>query len=479
MHKDRIRRVFGQPVTRRQALKGLGAAAGIALLAPGLPGCGDSDVAPSGQTPELQPEELDIDTLVLVMMENRSFDHYYGALRLEEQRAVDGLQAGFSNPGPGETSVPIFHLDPRCIADPPHSWDSSRLQINGGRNDGFVQAHAARVGAGLAHQVMGYHNRAQLPFGYGLADEFVICQRWFCSVLGPTWPNRFYLHSAQSNGRMNNAFPETPSGFTWPTLYDRLAAAGIEWGYYYTDVPFLTLFGNVRRQHRTYPLANFFEAARSGQLPPVTVVDPGFGLNDDHPPHDIHLGQAFVSSVLHALGQSPQWARSLFILTYDEHGGFFDHVAPPTVDDERASVGFNQLGVRVPGVIVSPYAKRGFVSSTLYEHSSWPAFVEWLFGLEPLTVRDANANIFLDTFDVDRVRRHDPRPFPSLPIIEVDPDIPPECLAFQAGAAQDIELYADAGGVPPELDLRRESATTLRMINRELLRLGGARTRND
>jgi phospholipase C len=480
MQRERIRRVFGQPLTRRQTLKGISALAGTALLGSTLPACGDDDgTSPANsESASLQPEELAIETVVMVMMENRSFDHYFGALSLEERRAADGLRATFTNPRPDGTRVSPFRLDPRCVADPRHGWDASRRQVNGGRNDGFVREHYDAVGPSAGDQVMGYHNRAQLPFIYGLADEFVICDRWFCSVLGPTWPNRFYLHSAQSNGRMNNAFPETGGGFTWRTIYDSLAAAGIDWRYYYIDLPFLTLFSSVRRQNRFADIRQFFEDARSGTLPPVVVVDPGFQYNDDHPPHDIHLGQAFISSIVHALGQSPQWSRSMLILTYDEHGGFFDHVPPPQVEDERAVLGFNQLGVRVPGVIVSPFTRRGVVSSTLYEHSSFPAFIEWLFGLEPLTVRDANANVFLDTFDVGRVRRNDPRAFPALPVIEVESEIPAECIPFDPIVPQDIGLFADAGGVPAALDLRSSAPDAVRAINRELLRMGGARPRH-
>jgi phospholipase C len=475
MRRERIRRVYGRSITRRQVLKGIGAATGAALLGPTLHACGGSGSTETTDVPQLEPEELDIDTLVIVMMENRSFDHYYGALRLEEERAVDGLQADFANPRSDGSRAAVFQLASRCVDDPPHGWDSSRRQVNDGLNDGFVREHHARVGAAAGDEVMGYHNRAQLPVLYGLSDEFVLCDRWFSSVLGPTWPNRFYLHSAQANGRRNNNFPETGAGFQWPTLYDRLAQAGIGWQYYYTDLPFLILFGNVRRRQTFATITDFHEQARSGTLPPVCVVDPGFGLNDDHPPHDFHLGQAFLSSIVHALGQSPQWSRSMLIITYDEHGGFYDHVPPPRVEDERADLGFDQLGVRVPGVIVSPYAKRGHVSSLLYEHSCWPAFVGWLFGLEPLTVRDANANLFLDALDVDRVRRHDPRPFPTLPVVEVDNQIPPECLRFQP--AQEIELFANAGGVPAALDLRPQGPETLRRINRELLRMRGARLR--
>jgi len=473
---ERARRLMGG-VTRRQALQQIGAAAGALTLAPLWSGCGD-DGEGAGES-VLQPQDLRIDTVVLVMMENRTFDHFLGSLSLHEGRAVDGLRAEFWNPRPDGSRVPVFPLGPRCVADPPHGWEASFRQVNDGRMDGFVREHAADAGPEHGDEVMGYYRREQLPIYYAMADEFVLCQRWFCSVRGPTWPNRMYLHAAQSAGRKNNDSP-SPPGFRFPTIYDSLEAAGIDWKYYYTDLPFLALWASLRsKTNRLRPVEEFFEDARSGQLPPVTVVDPGFTLNDDHPPHDIQLGQAFIAAVLRTLGNSPQWQRSLFILTYDEHGGFFDHVPPPTIPDERADQGFGALGPRVPSFLVSPWAKRGFVSSTLYEHSCFPAFVEFLFGLEPLTMRDAQANLFLDAFDRDRLARNDPRPFPSFPSLQVDPEPAPECVALGApsgaGAIQDIERWANTGALPRELDRRKHGRETLAYINKQLVQSGWAR----
>jgi phospholipase C len=478
------RRADGRGMTRRQALRKIGAVAGAAALAPVLQACGGSVVPEEdASSSSLEPADLRVDTLVVVMMENRSFDHYFGARRLLEGRPVDGLQASFSNPRPDGTPVPPFALADRCVQDPPHGWDASHRQVDDGRMDGFVREHWADVGALHGDQVMGYLQRSQLPVSYALADEFALCERWFCSVRGPTWPNRFYLHAAQSNGRKNNDFP-SPPGFKFKTIYDTLEEAGIDWKYYYTDLPFLALFASLQRKtQRQATIQQFFDDARAGTLPKVCVVEPGFGLNDDHPPHDIQLGQAFISSVVNALGQSPQWSRSMLVLAYDEHGGFFDHVLPPTVDDERSADGFGALGMRVPGLIVSPWARRGFLSQTLYEHSSVPALIEFLHGLSPLTVRDANANYFLDVFDRDRLNRNDPRPFPSLPVIEVDAQPPAECVPFLGGstgiggggALQDIEDFADAGGIPGDLDLRPQLPQTLQAIHAELVRLGGAR----
>lgn len=480
-HGEKKRRI-----SRREALKHIGAVAGAMAIAPWVMGCGDDGDPPLQSAPmpipTPAPEELKVDTVVVVMMENRTFDHYFGSLSLHEGRPVNGLSATFSNPRPDGSPVHVFPLNDRCVEDPPHSWEASFRQVNDGKMDGFVREHWAAVGATHGDQVMGYYQRHQLPFYYALADEFVLCERWFCSVRGPTWPNRMYLHAAQSDGRKNNDFPPPP-GFRFTTIYDVLNNAGIEWTYYYTDLPFLALWASLRSQtSRLRPIRAFFEDARAGTLPPVCVVEPGFGINDDHPPHDIQLGQAFVAAVVRALGASPQWRRSFFILTYDEHGGFYDHVPPPTVPDERAAEGFGALGPRVPALLVSPWARRGWVSSTLYEHSSFPAFLEFLFRLPPLTMRDRNANIFFDAFDRHRLETDNPRPLPELPVITVDREAPPECVALgvtqrDVPGLQDIERFANAGGIPRSLDLRRNVAETIRDIHEELVRLGGARWR--
>jgi len=482
------RRVDADAVSRRDALRILGFASGAAALAPWIASCGDGSTAAASSP--LRPEDLDIETIVIVMMENRSFDHYFGALSLLEGRPVDGLPSGIALPRPDGSLVEPFRMDERCVADPPHGWESSRRQVNGGANDGFVREHFARVveregfPPATGDQTLGYHDRSQLPLLYSLADEFALCERWFCSVLGPTWPNRMFLHSAQSNGRMNNAFPEDlVAGFTWPTIYDRLGDAGIDWKGYFGDLSFLLLWGRLRNQTaRLVEIETFFDDARSGRLPPVCSVEPNFfgpAANDDHPPHDFARGQAFLSSVIHAVAQGPQWDRSLILVTYDEHGGFYDHVPPPSVDDERAADDFDQLGVRVPGLVISPYTRPGYVSSKLVEHSSAPAFIEWIFGLPPLGIRDAQAGFFLDTFDVGRIHRRDPRPLPALPILDLHPDLAAECLDFDenVGGGQELAAFADAAPIPSSLDRRNDSGRILERIQRELIRMGGARLR--
>lgn len=476
-------------ITRREALRTIGAGAGAAAAMPWLASCGGG-----GGDVELQPEELDIETVVFVMMENRSFDHYLGSLALEGRGfdRVDGLRPGLSNASPRGVNVAPFHLAERCIADPPHSWTSSFEQVNGGAMDNFVREyHETLLDDGFSGEsdgdVMGYHTRDQLPFLYALADEFAVCDQWFSAVRGPTWPNRMYMHSATSNGRMNNAFPaDINVGFTWPTIYDRVRDGGLEWKAYFGDLSLLLLWGHLRAQtNRIVGFEQFVDDARSGRLPHVAQIEPTFfgpSANDDHPPHDFERGQAFLSMVVNAVAQGPQWQKSLIIVTYDEHGGFYDHVAPPTVPDERSAEGFGQLGVRVPSIVISPYTNP-MVSSEVREHSSIPAFIEWLYGLSALTIRDRNANFLRETLDRRRIRNANPRSAPNLPIIDVDPEPTPECLALNETQGGGVELAALAdqlqleGRLDYRLDRRATSADRLRWLNRELIRMGVARAR--
>jgi phospholipase C len=414
----------GGALTRRQLLAGLGAAA-----AAGMVGCdGNTAAAPDGSidgatvTPDaaspdaaidlctgpstMTPEQLlaHVETIVVLCMENRSFDHYLGSLRLLEGRTdVDGLVGGETNPTKDGTPIASHQLDDFTPADPPHNWDACHEQWNGGANDGFVRAHA---GADEA-DVMGYHVRSQLPVTYALADAGVICNRWFSACLGPTWPNRFYLHGATSNGMKSNL---PVLGFT--SIFDRLAAANVAATNYYSDLAWAS--GGYGKLTGLATIERFFEDAAAGALPAFSIIDPAFtggGANDDHPDHDVRLGQALIGSVVAALGKSPQWNRCLLVITYDEHGGFYDHVMPPDAVDERAD--FQRLGFRVPALVIGPTVRRGCAIDRVFEHSSVIATARKRWGLEPLTMRDANANDLSPCIDPARI--DDPLPPPVVP----------------------------------------------------------------
>jgi phospholipase C len=196
------------------------------------------------------------------------------------------------------------------------------------------------------------------------------------------------MHSANSGGIKDNSLPFDvgyPGGFDWVTIWDRLAAAGVPAHYYYTDLPVVALWG-TRLLPIASKLVNYFADAAAGTLPNVVFIDPGFGgdtRTDEHPHGDVRDGQRLVEQCLRAFVESPHWERGVFILTYDEWGGFYDHVRPPRFKDDRASPvddeNFGQGGFRVPTRIVSPYARENFVDHTLYDHTSILRFIQWRF----------------------------------------------------------------------------------------------------
>ncbi len=461
-------------VTRRNALKSLGATAALPVLANcgddqgtgGAPGTGGAGGAGgAGYVPE-----DGITRVVVLMMENRSYDHYFGARSLVEGLASDGLTAEMANPDGAGISRVVYRESTFCVADPPHGWDSSHLQFNLGVNDGFMTEYEAKTMAGIDPHVMGYFVREDLPVSYALADSYTSCDRYFCSVMGPTWPNRFYFHAGQSDGLKSNDSPRE----NMTTIYNRMDAKGLTWAYFYTDLPFLLLLGG---SPVTPAVPSFYDAAANGTLPQLTVIDPGFALNDDHPPHHPQLGQQFIASVYQALATSPQWKNVLFIVTYDEHGGFFDHVAPPTVEDDRAAEGFDQLGFRVPTMIIGPYVKSGHVSSVQYDHTSILKHIETMFDLEPLTKRDAAANDLSDAIDQDRLAALDYAEPITLPTLDIDPEmIDPACKGGGLRSAKcDIEVHADEGKIDKLYDLRPKRYETARFIAEYLERHGIAR----
>lgn len=473
-------------ITRRTILTGIGAGIGATAIGCGTDGAGadDDPLAPDATTAEppdaprpdgpppdaavtactatsaMSPAELlaGIETIVVLCMENRSFDHYLGALRLVEGRDdIDGLTGAETNPAPGGGTVGVHLLEDFTPDDPPHGWDAVHRQWNNGANDGFVTEHE---GASQA-DVMGYHVREQLPVLYALADAGAICQRWFCSVLGPTWPNRFYLHAASSRGTKSN-FPV----LGLDTIWDQLDDAGIDGVNYYHDVAWA--LGGLAKTSGLRSIEGFFEDAAAGTLPPVAIIDPQFfggGANDDHPDHDIRLGQALIASVVAALGASPQWDRCLFVLTYDEHGGFYDHVPPPPVPAEaEPEEEFRQLGFRVPSLVIGPTVRRGCAIDTVFEHASVAATIAARFGLPPLNARAAAAADLSPCIDPRLLG--DPQPPPEVPPVEISRRALEVRLA-QAGARRSHDELARelaARPAPRGLDRRADGDAIARRV---------------
>jgi phospholipase C len=300
------------------------------------------------------------------------------------------------------------------------------VQYDGGRLDGFRRG-------GNDDFALGYYTRDQVPVNAALVDGFTICDHWFAGILGPTYPNRFYTHAAATD-RISNTMDVS----SLPTIWDRLASAGVPASYYFSDVPFLALWGS-KYLSIARPVETFFAQAARGTLPAYSYVDPSFigedqgGSNDDHPHADIRRGQALIARVVRAVTQSPAWSKTVLVISYDEWGGFFDHVRPPQLPDAftpTPTEEHNTAGFRVPAYVVSPFARRNHVTHGQYDHSAILKLVEWRWGLAPLTPRDKAARNLASILDF---RGPNLRP-PAIPDA-ADPG-PHLCTAGPPGTAE-------------------------------------------
>lgn len=485
----------------------------LAILAAACSGTHASPPAPAQSGPGSGLSK--VNHIIIVMMENHSFDNYFGALAyapgspyhtslagcaLGDHGCVDGLMCGpdstgalvcsDSNPDDSGPAVAAFHNPSRCVVpDVDHTWPGSHREANFSDpnatlldplNDGFVRVSDASAqpdnGAETPTEdsTMGFYTQDDLPFYYDLAQKFAIDDRYFASVMGPTLPNRFYLMAATSFGHVDTADTTAP-GSAKPingSILDRLDGMEVSWTDYFQRgpqaLPFRIRTGSTDPHFQSVQafLASATGSPGVSQLPQVSFVDPSFygpDENDDHPPTDIQRGQVFVSQIVNAVRNGPYWADSVIFITYDEHGGFYDHViAPPAPQGSartpdgifpgqcadlsnppasqqpgggagcNASVlqaqslcpalaqdpngtypancaGFDQLGFRVPFLVVSPFAKPHYVSHTVGDHTSLLAFIEQRFltpggtggGRPHLTLRDQFADSLLDLFDFD------------------------------------------------------------------------------
>jgi phospholipase C len=414
-------RELSSGLTRRSLL-----AAGIgglgALAATRLP---DSVVDAMAASPAVG-RLTDIEHVVFLIQENRSFDHYFGTLRgvrgFADPRGRSILpQAGYDKPGFDGHLLP-FHLDAAggsggCVTDPTHDWGPQHRSWNGGQMDSFVREHLKVDGERDGPVTMGYYERTDLPFYYALADAFTICDSYHCSVMGPSYGNQAYIISATIDPAGTHGGPlisNAPYGsLSWRTMPEALQAHGISWKVYTSPDnyapdqvgdPIFHLF----RQYATNPalaagaFANTypgtFEAdCSSGELPSVSWVYAPV-LFSEHPPAPVNSGEASTARVLEALTSNPElWQKTALIVVYDENGGFFDHVAPPvpplgtpgeslTVNplpaDAEGIAGPIGMGFRVPALICSPFTRGGLRCSKTFDHTSLLRFLEVRFGVE-------------------------------------------------------------------------------------------------
>ncbi|KAI9204590.1 phosphoesterase family-domain-containing protein [Polychytrium aggregatum] len=377
--------------------------------------------------------------VVVLCMENRSFDHLLGWwAKTRQDVAVDGVPAGAHNVL-SQNGMVIDALPNASYIQqsPDHSVAGVTTELYGlGANtmnpgpnpatmSGFVDANSIEWNStdpSILHMAMDGYNTSALPITFTLANEYAVFDKWFAAVPGPTFPNRLFLTSGTSQGMYFNDAKQIAEGFPQKSIFGHLQDNSVSWKNYYGQFPTSLVFKDVRNiidiLFKIRPMSSFYDDAREGNLPAFSYIDPillslpGVNANDNHPPHDVALGELLVKNVYEALRASPQWKQTLFIITYDEHGGFWDHVPPPTknvpspdnVSNSSTFFRFDRLGVRVPTIMISPWIKKGRVVSypqngptpdSQFEHSSLPATLNKYFNLNGfLTARDAWAAPF-------------------------------------------------------------------------------------
>ncbi|MBY8880785.1 alkaline phosphatase family protein [Actinacidiphila acidipaludis] len=432
-------------LTRRRLLGSaagaIGGAAALALLPPSL-----QKAVAAG--PPAGGSIHDIEHVVLLMQENRSFDHYFGtlsgvrgfgdpnALTLSTGRSV------FHQPdsvNPDGYLLP-FHLDTRttsaqAIPSTAHAWSVQHQAWNNGRMDNWLPAHRAADGANGPY-VMGYYTRDDIPFQFALAENFTICDNYFCSVLGPTWPNRLYWMTGTIDPGGTRGGPvisnSAPQPYRWTTYAERLEAAGVSWKVYQQSddygcnvLEYFQTFASAAPGSPLYekgvrPQAEgtFEDDARNGRLPAVSWIIPT-STQSEHPDYLPAAGADFVARKLEAIASNPEvWAKTAFILNYDENDGLFDHVVPPTAPAGTADEYVRNLpvgaGFRVPAIVISPWTAGGWVASEAFDHTSPLRFLEAVTGVREPNVSAWRRSTFGDMTSVFRFRQP-ARTSPSLP----------------------------------------------------------------
>jgi phospholipase C len=409
-----------------------------------------------------------INHIIFMAQENHSFDEYFGKLNDYRQANglptdVDGLPPDASNPSAnGSGTVPVFHMLSMCMENPSPYWPGAHTDFNRSdptstdfKMDGFVTASSIfAISRGLYDRqgirAMGYYTAQDLPYYYFMASNFATSDRWFSPVLAETPPNRLYLMSATSLGHVYPLPPGSPL-LTNKNIFQLLEENGISWKVYVTDpspsavaASAMSMFAfSFKHAGNFVPISQYLSDVANGTLPAVAMIEPGYlSARDEHPVGSdggepggsVQVGSAYVASLMNALIAGPSWKDSVFILTYDEYGGFYDHVPPqPTVspdgilpsdlqpgdpcnDGSGKSIGggtcdFLYAGYRVPLIVVSPFVKKNYVSHTLADHTAILKFIETRFNLPNLTMRDAAQMDMTEFFDfVNMPWKIPPRP---------------------------------------------------------------------
>jgi len=456
-------------LSRRDFLRATGIAGAAAAAGPVLGSLGASPAwATARRAPDSLPhpnlpagtvnENLPFDHIVVVMMENHSFDNYLGALPIHGQPQADGLtfdasgKATNTNPRPDGTPVRAYRFGDTHQGDGvTQTWNATHEQIDGGRMDGFLTA------TGNTRQAMGFWGPDVLPFAYSFAKTFTTANRWFCSAPCQTYPNRRFLMAGTAYGDITTSsdtitFTPPPNG----TIFDRLSTYGVSVKNYFTDLPQTAIIPSIILDHPTVlsPIGEFLLDCAAGTLPSVSFVDPEFGVlsdigaplvpyaptlgvefeeigGDEEAPQDLSYGENWAYYITRAVLESPAWERTLLVYTFDEHGGYYDHVPPPraikpdaippnlTATDVKGA--YNIYGPRVPAIVASPHARKNAVTNVVHDHTSILATIEDKWNLPALTYRDANASTVVDFLDLKHAAFKEPPvlapPNPLLPEI--------------------------------------------------------------
>jgi phospholipase C len=430
-------------MTRRTALR-TAAGAGTALAASrGLPAwarpIADATAVkgpgsrPFPGRPEGTVSMPQIEHIVVVMMENHSFDNVLGMLphRVRSRRKVDGLpvdrhgRVTASQRDAGGHAIRATRFDTPCQLPslPNQDWNDSHIAFNGGRMDGFVRASGPIA--------MRFYDQSDLPFTYGLAARFPIGERYFQSCLAQTYPNRRFLFAGTASGTIATLSSELgkyppPNG----TIFDRLDQQSIPWAVYYENLPSPDIIPNfdapeLNRNSRILKIDQFYADAAAGRLPAFTFLDPDYDTTSEENPQNIQVGEQFVHDVVTAVMHAPTWSKTALFLTYDEHGGYYDHVPPPRAikpdsTEPRLAPGdipgsYDRYGFRVPFVVVSPWARPNYASRIVQDHTSILRFIERKWNLGAMTFRDANAADLTDYFDFRHAAFAHPPALPAAP----------------------------------------------------------------
>ncbi|HUQ49828.1 MAG TPA: alkaline phosphatase family protein [Terriglobales bacterium] len=451
--EEKNKEIRRQEYTRREALALI---AGATVAATGCRGLemGPADTGSGGGSSAGGSTSgmNNINHVVFMFQENRSFDHYFG--KLNEYRIANGLPGNADCAAPGASNptfdfsgnISSFKLTTQCIENVSPAWNETHVQIDTdyqfkpasevttSRMNGFVYTgskYAVDFGFNdtSGARAMGYYDHTDLPYYYWLATQFATSDRWFSPVPANSPPNRLFSFAATSAGYV---YPPT-STLSQKSIFHLLEAAKITWKIYVTEMPFtyLSYFQPFADEHKANVVdaTQFATDCANGTLPSVAFIEAGYVKTrlDEHPGNNIQVGAAYVASLVNALMNSPSWKDSAFFLSYDEGGGLYDHVPPPVavspdgikpIDLAPSDIqgDFNRYGLRVPAFVVSPYARPGYVSHTVCDHTAILKFIETRWGLPNLTERDKAQPNLMEFFDFSKAARLTPPTPPAQPI---------------------------------------------------------------